>query len=332
MLQGLQVAAGSLLALLLAEGALRLRWGASTVQLPLYAAHSWGIGLQAGASAEGRLPSGQRYPVHLDARGLRRPASAGSAWLLVGDSLPFGLGVAGEETAAAAMTAAGLPTAAAGVPGYSLADALALAAHHAPPPPGIVILPNAVDDDRQGAERLAEQHALAGGRLLRRGAPAWAHAVYAHPLLRHSQLTLEGMRFLGVLLQPPTLSPRPRWVTDADGGFQAHADLGEMIRAFALDHPEMAVRVAWVPLPEVAAPDRQHPSPYGRVAQRGGERWRDDRAREGLRTGLDGGVPWLDLSEVFAQAGEDAYLAGDTHLSPAGNALLADHLRGWLAP
>ena len=158
-----QMLAGAAGAILLTECGLRLRWGSSTAQLPIYAAGDAGIATLPGAAAQGRLHSGQRYDVLLDDRGLRTPAPPQPRWLLAGDSLPFGLGVDGDETASAHLTQDCVPTASAGVPAYSVADALAHVGQIRPP--GVVILPNAIDDDRQGAALLEEEHVVVGRRL-----------------------------------------------------------------------------------------------------------------------------------------------------------------------
>lgn len=322
-----QVLAGVAGALLLAEGGLRLTWGRSTVQLPIYAEEGGaGIGLRPGASAEGRMPAGQRYAVAMDPRGLRAPAPPQPKWLLIGDSLPFGLGVDGDETAAAGLTAAGLPAAAAGVPAFSIADALAHAA--ALSPAGIVVLPNAVDDDWQGRTLLSAGHDVVGGWLLRRAAPGWARRFYRSSLSRQ-QLPTELMRLLSLLYRHrlPTRPLRPGWVTAADGGAAAWADVGTQIRAFGAEHPSVSVRVAWVPLPAIAAPGRDGAAVTGRLAAADGG-WSDDAAVAGLRDGL-GEVPLLDLRDAFAGQ-PSAYLRQDTHLSVEGNALLAAQLLPWL--
>jgi hypothetical protein len=308
-------------ALLLAEGGLRLVWGDSTLLPPIYDDASDGIGLRTGAGAEGRLHSGQRYSIEIDARGLRAPAPPAPVWLLIGDSLPFGLGVAGEETAAAVMSAAGLSAAAAGVPAYSIADALAHAAVLSPR--GVVVLPNAVDDDRQGARRLSEDQAVVGGRLVRHSAPVWARRFYGS-WLAGGQLPLALMRLVSLLYRGSAADlARPLWVTADDGGFLGWAAIGMLIRDFAEAHPEIVVRTVWVPLPAVAAPGREGAALSGRLAVRDGG-WSDERAVDGLKAGLEGEVLW-DLREVF-RGRADAFLWGDTHLSPAGNALLAEQL------
>ena len=324
----LQMVAGVLAALVIAEGFLQVTGDGSVAKLDVYALGGGaGITLQAEAEVLGRMPAGQRYRARTDGRGLRLPAPAAPEWLLIGDSLPFGLGVEDEETAAARLLAAGISAASGGVPAFGIADALAHA--EALAPPGVVVLPNAIDDDRQGSRRLVEDNTVIRGRLIRRAAPAWVRRVYGSPLVAW-RLPATLMRLVSLLYNPPTLQPRPGWVVDDDGGLAAFQHVGEAIAAFAERHPDAAVRVAWVPLPVVAAPDRAHPSAYGRVAQGGGERWSDARAREGLRAGLAGaGVPLLDLSEDFAGRAE-AYLDGDTHLSAEGNALLAARLADWL--
>ena len=316
-----QALAGALGAILLTECGLRLRWGGSTAQLPIYTTGEAGIATQPGAGAQGRMHSGQRYAVQIDARGLRAPAPPAPRWLLAGDSLPFGLGVAGDEAVSALLTAGCVPTASAGVPAYSVADALAHVAGRQSE--GIVVLPNAIDDDRQGASRLAEEHDVVGGRLLRKAAPPWARAFYASPLAA-GQLPTAIVRLVSLLSMRKAMAElgRPRWVTDEDGGASGWAAVGALIRQFKDEHPTVSVRVAWIPLPAVAAPGRDGMAPSGRVALGDGG-WSDDDAVEGLADGLGAAV--IDLRQAF-EGRPDAYLHGDAHLSPAGHRLLAEQL------
>ena len=317
----LQVLGGLAAALLLTECGLRLSWGQSTLLPPIYASHRGQIQLSPGASSVGRLPASPPYTIQIDDRGLRSPVPDEPTWLLIGDSLPFGLGVDGAETAAAQMTAAGVPAAAAGVPAYSIADALAHA--EGLPAPGVIVLPNAVDDDRQGAARLHAAHDVVGGRLLRRSAPGWARRFYASPLA-HAQLPMALMRALRLSRGASGQPQRPDWATAGDGGRAAWAAVGEQIQTFADAHPSVAVRVAWVPHPAVAVPGRADGTAAERLAVADGG-WSDAAAVDGLTAGL-GAVPLWDLRSVFSQAG-GAFLRRDTHLSAEGNARLADALR-----
>lgn len=313
--------AGSAGAILLTECGLRLRWGSSTTQLPIYASEDASIAPLPGAAAQGRLHSGQRYDVQLDDRGLRTPAPPQPRWLLAGDSLPFGLGVDGDETVSARLTQDCIPTASAGVPAYSVADALAHVGWMQPP--GVVVLPNAIDDDRQGAELLGEGHDVVGRRLLRKAAPPWARAFYRSPLSA-GQLPTAIVRLISLLSMREAMAglTRPRWTLDEDGGAAGWASVGAMIRQFRETHPDITVYVAWIPLPAVAVPGRAGMAPSGRVALRDGG-WSDNAAVEGLASGL--GEPVIDLRPAF-MGHPEAYLHGDAHLSPSGHRLLAEQL------
>ncbi len=192
------------------------------------------LGLAPGAEAVG-YGTGGPYPISIDERGLRAP-SPPTGIVLLGDSMAFGLGVAGAESLAARCTERGTPMLNAGVPGFALPDALARAEQFADLATGWLILVNPWDD---ALPALADRAEVVGGWLLYRDAPDWAKPFFASRW-SHGQLLHEGVVLLGGM----------RSRAPEGGDFAAR---GRELLAFADTHP--GTRVVWGGYPTEVMPD-----------------------------------------------------------------------------
>ncbi len=243
-------------------------------RLPIYAAAP-PLSLRPGAAAVG-LASGGTYRLAIDARGLRAP-SPERGIVLLGDSMAFGLGVAGEATLAAQCTERGHPMLNAGVPGFSLPDALAHAESFSAIADGWMMLVNPWDDGQPALTAHAEP---VGGWLLNRDAPAWAKRFFASRW-SHGQLLHEAVVLAGGL--------RPRAPVGSD-----FAARGREMAEFVRLHPK--TRVVWAGYPGETMPD--------------GRRADDERRAFGVETEtlelhdawLPGDLHWT--AEGTAQAAE----------------------------
>ena len=262
-------------ALAAVEGLARWQRAGGHARLPIYAAAP-PLSLRPGVAAVG-VASGGTYRVAIDARGLRAPSPQRGV-VLLGDSIAFGLGVAGEATLAAQCTERGHAMLNAGVPGFSVPDALAHAASFAAIADGWMVLVNPWDD---GEDAVAERVEAVGGWLLNRDAPGWAKHVFASRW-SHGQLLHEAVVLAGGL--------RPRAPVGSD-----FAARGREVAEFVRLHPH--TRVVWAGYPYETMPD--------------GRRADDERRAFGVETetldlhdaGLPGDLHWsaTGTEQVAAQ-------------------------------
>jgi hypothetical protein len=302
-----RVLLGWVLGLVLAEAVLRVfRPGAA--HLAIYAEGGGaGVRLAPGAEVRARLPAGD-FRAAIDADGLRAPSPPDPEWLVIGDSAAFGLGVEGDETLAAHLTARGHPAGNAGVPGFGVVDALAHAAALPSPRRGWILVVNPADDALPLDATVTTRFEVAAPWLVTRGTSGPVKALLRSPLSR-SALFVE-LAAVGGMIRHGRADPRPAWVTAPDGGAAAFRAIGERVRAEAGAREVIAV---WLPFDAVQAPERAAPSPYAHLS----DGWDDARARAGLAEGL-GAVP------LVAPTFTEGWLPYDHHLSPEGNAALAE--------
>lgn len=229
----LAAVAGLLAALGLTEVGLRALRGGAHAHLALYVEGDPPTA-RPGTRVVGLLRT-HRYVVEIDADGLRAP-SAPTGTVLLGDSLAFGLGLAGEDTLAARCTARGHPMRNAALPSYAVADALARGESLAPTATEFMIVLNPADDD---AAPLATHVRVENGWLLRRDSPEWLAAFFRsswsgwqlpHALARIAALAL------------PAPLPSEGWPA-----------VGQRLRAFIERHPR--TRVVWGGYPSETLPD-----------------------------------------------------------------------------
>ena len=286
------------------------------------------VGLRPDTHTTGRTATGQTYSITVDARGHREPAVDAPRWLIAGDSMAFGLGVADADTTAAQLVEAGAAVRSVAVPGHTVADALAavtdaLAAD--PAVEGVVVWLNPADDDRQHTDPAAHARTVVAGHAVHADTPAFLQALVASPLSRlqvgHTLLQGAGLA-RQLLVRGPA---RIRRAITKDGGYDAFHDIAAAVADTAVAHPCVSFVVLWVPLPGEAVPDRAAPS----ALERRDLPIEDHIARYGLDAGR-GTVPLVDVTDRFVGR-DDAYLPHDTHLSPAGHALVADALTPLLA-
>lgn len=307
---------------LLAEGIAWLQHGDSRPMPPMFAVTDDGrIGLASDLRVRGRTAHGRIYDVTTDATGHRHPAPPTPGWVLAGDSLAFGLGVADDETTAVHLTALGVPTRSLAAPGFSLAEALVEVEQVVGPGArGVVVWVNPVDDDRQQVPAPAHARTVVAGHAVHADTPAPLRALLASRLAR-SHVVSTVVHGLGLARQLVVHGVgHVGWARAEDGGAAAFTTLGASVASFARRHPCTVVVAVWTPLPGVTVPERAAPSALERP-----DLPLDDRAAvSGLRRGL-GSVPLLDLRDVL-QGRPDAYLPSDTHLSAAGHRRVAEAL------
>lgn len=307
---------------LAAEGLAQLVAGDSHPMPPMFATGEDGRWvLQPGASVQSRSPDGRRSDIQIDRRGLRAPAQDALDWLVVGDSLAFGLGVSGEDTVSVAISERGRPTATAAVPGHSLAQALATADAHAHRVCGFIVLPNTVDDDRQQRGLGGLEREVVGGWLLRPGAPGWVRAFAESSVSHRLQVPAALLQIwsMAAHLNGPASFATLGWVDDPEQGAKDYRKLGESVRHFAENHPDHEVVTAWVPLPGVTVADRPAPS----VVESGRLPLNDEAIFQAFQQGL-GALPLVDARPRLVEAAH--FIDHDTHLSRRGHHHLADLL------
>lgn len=273
-----------------------------------------GVQLQPHATAVGRLRSGRSYRVRIDGAGLREPSPAGARWMLVGDSGAFGVGVEGEQSLAAWMTGVGRPTVNAGIPAFTVPDALAHAEALAPSL-GIdrfVVLVNPADDHLEPDQTARKRFEVVDGWLVSRSSPGWVRWLLGSPL-GDLRLVTGTLSRVNAMRARATTAER-HWSELPDLGRDRFVQVGRAIRAFARDDTRQ-VCVVWMPLDATLAPTRDAPSLLARP-----HRPLDDAAAlRGLRTGL-GSLPLV----VPRPSDPATWLPGDVHLSASG----LEHLAG----
>lgn len=298
--------------------------------LPIYApGGAAGLQLQAGARAAGLIRGQHRFTVAVAADGCRSPSPSAPAGLLVGDSLAFGLGVEGEQTAAAR---AAPPWRNGGVPGFGALDAALRGVElqrGLPAGAPLALLVNPVDDGAAVGGRLGARAALAGPWLLPVGAPGWAAAFFRSPASgSRLGVALFGLGALVRRLGAP--AEDPVWLTNPIEAERAFAALGAALAAALAGADGRPTAVLWGSHPletlgddgpgGAAEPLGARLDPAGRRRAAAGLA----AAQVGLARGL-GAVPLHDLRPALAGCGA-CYLSGDLHWSAEGHARVAARL------
>ncbi len=312
------------LGFVLAEAVLRAG-GAARQHLRAYVEDAEGVPtLAPRATDRARAPGGARWALHTVSDGLRAPAAASDAPLVVGDSQVLGMGVADDETFAARLGAHN-----AGVPGYGVPDALRRADRlllTGVRSRAVVVVVNQSNDWDEGMTPVQERMRVVGGWLLtRRASPTpWADAFFGSAASDVHVLAL-GARL--VLPPPPTEGP-PVWIAAPESMGPVSAAIAAAIEHFSASHPDIDVVVAYLPADLAVAPGRGADSPFGRHL-REGARLADTTALDRLRTGLSPSRVFVDLRPALAD--EAHFEPGDYHLSAAGHAAVATALSGVLS-
>lgn len=268
------------------------------------------------------VAGGRRFPVRLDAAGRRmdrpvgdRPAGQRRI-VVVGDSYPFGYGVAVEEALPARLEAAlvasgvavevvNLGTCAWGVGHFRLAtEELAL-----PLRPDLIVV-TLIADDLRRAQRAVSLYGQNQPRFVLdgEGAPRLVDVPVEPPpppgSLRLADHPPGGGSFL--LWQLGQGLERLRVAASGEGA-RARWRVGLAL----LRDAHRVAQAAGVPLVVVLMPELKSTP--------------DDEART-LVQGLEPGVPVVDLYPAFEPLGRPAFLADDPHPSPAGHAAAAEAL------
>jgi hypothetical protein len=306
------------LGFVLAEGVLRAG-GAARQHLRAYVEDAEGVPTLAPyATDRARAPRGARWTLHTGSDGLRAPAAAPDAPLVVGDSQVLGMGVADDEAFAARLGAHN-----AGVPGYGVPDALRRADRLLAGVRSrtVVVVVNQANDWDEGMTPVQERMRVVGRWLLtRRAAPTpWADAFFGSAASDVHVLAL-GARL--VLPPPPTEGP-PVWIAAPESMGPVSAAIAAAIEHFSASHPEVRGVVAYLPADLAVAPGRGSDSPFGRHV-REGARLADTTALDRLRAGVSPSRVFVDLRPALAD--EAHFAPGDYHLSAAGHAAVATAL------
>lgn len=322
-----QALIGVLLVALGMELGLRALHGGAQAPLPIYApGGAAGLQLQPGARAAGLIRGQHRFTVAVAADGCRAPSPAAPAGLLVGDSLAFGLGVEGEQAAAAR---AAPPWRNGGVPGFGALDAALRGVElqrGLPAGAPLALLVNPVDDGAAGGGRLGARALLAGPWLLPVGAPGWAQAFFRSPA-SGSRLGVALFGLGGLLRRRAGPVDPPVWLTDPIEAERAFAALGAALAATLAAAGGRPTAVLWGshPLEALGADDPGgEPEPLGArldLAGRARAAAGLGAARRGLARGL-GAVPLHDLAPILSGC-PACYLRGDLHWSAEGQARVA---------
>lgn len=269
------------------------------------------------------VAGGRRFPVRLDAQGRRmdrpvpeRPPAGAKRVVVVGDSYPFGYGVAVEEALPARLEAAlvasgvavevvNLGTCAWGVGHFRLAtDELAL-----PLRPDLIVV-TLIADDLRRAQRAVSLYGQNQPRFVLDGdgAPRLVDVPVEPPpaagTLRLADHPPGGGSFL--LWQLGQGLERLRVAASGEG-----ARTRWRVGLALLRDAHRVAQAAGVPLVVVLLPELKSTL--------------DDEARP-LVQGLEPEVPVVDLYPAFAPLGRAAFLEQDPHPSPAGQAAGAEAL------
>ena len=333
---GTQALIGLLLVGLGMELGLRALHGGAQAPLPIYApGGAAGLQLQPGARAAGLIRGQHRFTVAVAADGCRSPSPAAPAGLLVGDSLAFGLGVEGEQTAAAQ---AAPPWLNGGVPGFGALDAALRGGELAARLPAgapLWLLFNPVDEGAPGEGRLAARASVAGGYLLPRGAPGVARTFFRSAAAR-SRLLVALWGLGGGLARVGRPDEGLLWFGDPAEVEPAFAAIGAALRAGLDPLRGRPIRVLWGSHPLQTLADG---APGGALEPIGAGLGSAGRSRAaaglgaaqaGLARGLGEGL-LLDLGPILAGC-VPCYLPGDLHWSAEGHARVAAVLGTALAP
>jgi hypothetical protein len=294
-----------LVALTLAEGAVRVVDGNAFPQLRLFRLEDGQVRLASHADARLRRADGVVYTLHTGVRGLRLPETGGA--LLVGDSQALGLGVADDATFAAL---AGLRNA--GVPGHGVPDAVAHARELVPAlgVSRVYVMLNQANDWTDGLRPAAERYVVAGGWL---GSPARrgtaAAAFWASPLSLVHLFAIAAM----VTEAPPAPPPAQ---PDAAEAHRLTLAFAAQLRALRADLPGVEVVPLFLPADAATSEARAARSPLDFP----GRPWADRTLRDDVRAALPD-FPLVDLADALGDP--DDFLPGDFHLSEAGHRVVA---------
>lgn len=319
----------ALLGLAGAELIVRVGSGGALPHLRLFVQDGTDIGLEPDACADVRHAAGHGFLVCADAAGHRTPSAEPDAWLVVGDSQVLGMGVDGGDAFPALNGWTN-----GGVPGHGLADALATAEQHisAHRPAGVVVVINQANDWEEALLPAGERYRVAGGLLLRAdSASGWGESFWDSPLSR-----LQLLSYVALLASAPRVAADaapPAWMAEPAAQEDTTRALAAAIDGFASDHPKLTVVIAFLPVDVAISADRVPSSPFGRYAGSVTPApWEEQTLRDQLRDALDAQPPgsepirFVDLGEPLA-ATPGAFLDADYHLSAAGHAAVAAHLK-----
>ena len=317
----------------LSEGLLRLADGGAWPQLPIFVERPGpGIALAAEAAARVRRKTGGAYEVRTDRYGLRvgsEPSPRGG-WLVVGDSQVLGQGVEADESFTARLGAAGLPAANAGVPGYGVADELALAEDLLPAlsPAGVLVVIDQANDWEDAAAPVSERYQVRGGWLVASDEAGGLRGPFLDSPLSRLHL---GFYAGWYLLRPPASEPEiPRWLSDPRAELSVSQSLTRLIDRFAARHRALTVAAAFLPVDVAVTDRRRDSSPFAAFAAAvDPPPWEDRTLRDQILSFAT--VPTFDLSPALLDC-PDCFLERDYHLSALGHARVAEALLAQLPP
>jgi lysophospholipase L1-like esterase len=306
------------LGLAIAECGARLVDGGAAPRLGIFRDDDGRIEPVPGSATRFRHPTGRVTRVDIDADGCRA-GGANGGWLAVGDSQVLGQGVEDDETFEALASAAGVPIANGGVPGFGVEDALARAEGLAPATgaKGVLVFVNQLNDWEEAGRPVTERLAVRGGYLVTRAnANSFAGQILASPLGRSH--VVFGLLLASASPPPPAA---PAALRDAKASAKDTDRIARAINSFAADHPELRTVAALLPADIEAAPSRAERSAAWFTGFTPGT-WTELRATLTPRLA---GVTIVDLTPALTDQ-PDAFLDSDTHLSPKGHRLVADAL------
>lgn len=317
----------------MAEGLVRLADGNAWPQLPIFAeVEGPGIALAPDASAKVRRKVGGTYEVRTDGLGLRvvEGASPRGGWLVVGDSQALGQGVEADETFTAKLTAAGVPAANGGVPGYGVADDLALAQSLLDrlDPAGVLVVIDQANDWEDAAAPVDERYQVRGGWLVGTEEAGGLRGPFLDSPISRLHL---GFYAGWYLLRPPESEPvAPRWLTDPRAERRVSESLTRLVDAFAARYDDLVVALAYMPVDVSVTDQRQDTSPFAAFADAAVVKpWDDTSLRDQVMSSAT--VPAVDLTPALGGCPE-CFLERDYHLSERGHTQVAEALRAELPP
>jgi lysophospholipase L1-like esterase len=335
------LALSSLLAIGVAEGVVRWSDDNGFPQLGIFETRADGrIALRPLAAQRVWRGGHTSYQVSTDDLGLRAPAPSPrerpeGAWLVLGDSQVFGLGVPWSDTFSARAAGQGLPLLNAGVPGYGVEDALAQGADLVPRlrPTGTVIVVNQANDWEEWGRPVGAHYREREGWLIEAAdSSTWRGAFLGTPLAR-SHVLFYAMQFLGRVesgaTDPATVHAAsepsvPTWMANPDRMRETTRSMAAAIGSFSQAHPELKVLVCYLPVDFATGAERARRSPFARRLAAGARPWQDRTLRDQLAGDIAAsGLPFLDLSPPLENRPE-LFLDGDHHLSALGHAAVAE--------
>jgi hypothetical protein len=330
----------SLLAIGVAEGVVRWSDDNGFPQLGIFETRGDGRIVLRALAAQRIWRAGASYEVSTDDLGLRAPAPSPrerpeGAWLVLGDSQVFGMGVPWSDTFSTRVARQGFPVLNAGVPGYGVADALAQGEDLAPRlrPTGAVIVVYQGNDWEEWGRPVGERYHERRGWLIQAAdSSTWRGAFLGTPLSR-SHMLFYAMQLLGRMgsgaTDPATVhaasEPRaPAWMASPDRMRETTASMAAAIGSFAQAHPDLKLLVCYLPVDFATGAERARRSPFASLLAPGARPWEDRTLRDQLAGDLAAsGLPFLDLSPPLENRPE-MFLDGDHHLSALGHAAVAE--------